>query len=524
MDLLIIGLDGLSYNILERFDMEFPYLKHVRSNGVGGNLMSVDTPTTIPAWTSFATGKDPGSHGVHSMKRISHDYEHGPAEVNTTDPGLYDFLDDSIFINLPAAEGRIPAAEDTYVQSSLLSASKEKMTPAPLQELDAYDQYVPIHDPTRKKNPDAYLDHVIEIARSREAFARDAFKTYDPRVGFVLFSTTDWAGHILAKLTTEEKRRQFYRQLVSEVAESTARLADLCENVVLMSDHGFERKQRTVHLANWLHEQGHMVEKSSDTERRSVSERVIDVATETAVETAKTLSQHSTKLYGFFRFLHNRLMGTDVGARLQAAARPDVDYANSRVWQLRYGCLYINDDRFDTPHVDEEEAARLRDELVTELSELKTEDGDPLFREVLTPEEAYADPIDDVPDVIPRPAPGHFPITHWSPTGGYTSPTESFEHRYRGLIAAHGPLFDSGDIEGMSIVDVLPTIMAALGEPLSPKFDGEARTDILAESPDVEEMPPDEIPEPRLAVETEEEREEREGVVEERLADLGYME
>ena len=522
MELLIIGLDGLSYNMLERFDVDFPYLDRVRSNGISGDLMSVDTPTTVPAWTSFATGKDPGSHGLHSMKRISSNYEHGPAEVNTSDPAIYDFLNNALFINLPASDGRIPAGEGTLVQSSILSKSKPDMIPNPLQELDTYEQYNPMHDPTKKKRPSQYLNHVIEIANSRTEFAYDAFETYDPRVGFVLFSTTDWAGHILAKLTSEEDRARFYRRLVGEVAAGAERLGDLCDNVLLMSDHGFERKRRTVHVADWLRDEGHLVEKKR--ESTSATERIIDGVADAAVGTAKALSRRSDRLYSFFRFVHNRLMGTDVGAQLQSAARPDTDYANSTVWQLRYGCLYLNDDRFDSPQVSGDEAEALRADLVAKLKELETENGNPIFREVLTPEEAYVDPIDDVPDVIPRPAPGHFPITHWSPTGGYTSPTDSFEHRYRGIVAAEGPMFESGEVEGMSIVDMLPTIMTALGEPLSPDFDGEARTDILAEPPEMTWRDADEIPETRMRHETENEREERESAVEERLADLGYME
>jgi predicted AlkP superfamily phosphohydrolase/phosphomutase len=522
MDLLIIGLDGLSYNMLERFDVDFPYLEQVRSEGVSGDLMSVDTPTTIPAWTSFATGKDPGSHGVHSMKRISSDYEHGSAEVNTTDPAIYDFLDDSLFINLPASDGRVPAGEGTLVQSSLLSTSKVEMVPDPLQELDTYEQYVPMHDPTKKTRPSQYLDHVIGIANSRTEFAFDAFETYDPRVGFVLFSTTDWAGHILAKLSSEEDRAQFYRRLVGEVAAGTERLAGLCDNVLLMSDHGFERKHRTVHVADWLRDQGHLVEHQQGS--KSMPERALNGAADAAVSTAKALSRRSDRLYSFFRFVHNRLMGTDVGARLQSAARPDTDYANSTAWQLRYGCLYLNDDRFASPQVSGDETEELQAELVAGLKELETEDGDAIFRDVLTPEEAYADPVDDVPDVIPRPASGHFPITHWSPTGGYTSPTDSFEHRYRGIVAAQGPMFESGEVNGMSIVDMLPTIMTALGEPLSPEFDGEVRTDLLSDPPEETWREVDEVPDARMRGETDNEREERESVVEERLADLGYME
>jgi hypothetical protein len=66
--------------------------------------------------------------------------------------------------------------------------------------------------------------------------------------------------------------------------------------------------------------------------------------------------------------------------------------------------------------------------------------------------------------------------------------------------------------------------MTALEEPLSPDFDGEVRTDMLADPPEQTWRDVDEIPEARVRRETDSEREERESTVEERLADLGYME
>lgn len=507
-----MGLDGLSYNMLRRFDVEFPYLETVLERGVSGDLMSVDTPTTIPAWTSFATGKDPGTHGVHNMKEQHPDYRTGPSRVNATDAGIYDLLEDAIFVNLPATAGREPAAEDTLLVSYLLESDKESMTPPELRSLDAYEDYVPMHDTSMKTNPDRYLEHVLDIVESRGDFAAEAFETYDPRVGFVLFSAPDWAGHILSNIRSDEKRASFYRRIVEAVGDETEDLAGLADNVVLMSDHGFEHKHTNVHLADWLHDRGYFVEREDD------GVDPFDIA----VGAAKSVARRSDRALAFFRFVHNRLLGTDLGAELQSAARPDVDYPNSRAWQLRYACIYLNDDRFESPQVDDPEA--LREELVESLEGVVDDDGDPVFRDVLRPEEAYEDPGPDVPDVICRPAPHHFPITHWSPTGEVTSPTSNFEHRYRGVFLGDGPLFAGGSVEGMSIVDVLPTVMAALGEPLPPDFDGEPRLDLLADGTHPGTMDPGEVPDPVVTPESESERSAREEKVTERLADLGYME
>lgn len=523
MDILVIGLDGLSYNMIDRFDISFPYLNSTKKNGVSGDLMSVDTPTTIPAWTSFATGKDPGSHGVHNMNQVSKDYQYGPVEPNTKDAAIYDFLDDALFLNLPASAGRVPAADGTLLESSLLEKTKAEMVPEPLQELDAYESYNPMHDHSKKQRPKVYRNHIREIIASRERFAREAFETYDPRFGFVLFSSTDWAGHMLSKLTSDRKQKEFYRTVVEDVAEAVEELAGLGDNVVLMSDHGFEHKHHTIHLADWLNEQDYLSIKSDDNKSRGITDRIIDRSVGLGVSTAQALSSRSELFYDFFRLIHNRLLGSELGDRIHEASTPDIDYPNSTAWQLRYGCLYLNDDRFDSPQVSADQREQLQRELVSELRELNA-DGEPIFRDVLVPEEAYANPGPDMPDVISRPAPGYHAITHWSPTGGYTSPTENFEHRYRGLIAAQGPLFGTGQIKGMSIVDLLPTLFAAMDEPLSPEFDGTVQSQFLSDDPSVEYLKPEAVPTPQTRGESHAERKEREEVVAERLADLGYME
>jgi predicted AlkP superfamily phosphohydrolase/phosphomutase len=515
MDLLIVGLDGLSYNMLDRFDIDMPVVERVRSAGVSGDLMSVDTPTTLPAWTSFATGKDPGSHGVSNMLRQAPDYEVTPIETSTSDPAVYDFLADGMFVNLPASVGREPAAEDTHLVSAMLAKDERDAVPPHLRELDAFDGYILDHDKALKRNPDAYFDHVCEITRTRHAFAREAYETYEPRVGFVLFSTPDWAGHLLSNFSEESTRADYYDQLLTVVDECAADLAGMADNVVLMSDHGFERKRTNVHVNDWLRDEGYLRTTASDA----------GTASRLAVDVAKAVGRRSDRAYELIRRVYNYIIGTDVGQNLQEAASPEIDYANSTAWQLRYGCVYVNDERFDDPEVTGAEADAVRERLREELAALTDGEDDPLFRAVLSPEAAYADPGPFAPDVIARPARQHFPTMLESPTGGYASATNNYNHRYRGVFAAEGPLFESGTVEGMRIVDVVPTILHVLGEPLSPDFDGEVREETLRTSRSPRYLDPEEVPEPRQrADDGEVSQAERDAVVEDRLADLGYLE
>jgi predicted AlkP superfamily phosphohydrolase/phosphomutase len=510
MDLLIIGLDGLSYNMLERFDVELDYFDRTREQGVSGDLMSVDTPTTFPAWTSFATGKDPGSHGVCDMMTQDADYSTRSVKTTTDDPSICDFFDDGIFINLPASTDRIPQGENTYVVSAFDAKNKETAVPDELKRLDAYDDYVLSHNPKLKATPNRYLQHILDISDARGRFATQAFEAYEPDVGFVLFSTPDWAGHLLGTLNTEKQRQGFYTTLLTHVDEWAEKLSAMADNIVLMSDHGFEQKHTTIHISDWLREEGYLVEEQSEG---------VPSAAEFATDVAMAVAKRSDILYGLMRRVHNRILGLDWGTSLQTATRPDPDYNRTTAWQLRYATIYINDDRFDSPTV--EDPGPLREKIRDGLRDLTDEDGNDIFRDVLLPEEAYNDPGSHPPDVLARPAPGHHPLRAWSPQGGVTSPTTSFEHRYNGIFVGDGPLFRDGTAEDLNIVDVLPTVMAALGHPVSPDFDGEAKIDLLKDPVEPSVLDRGELPSVHLRTDDDAERE---AVVEERLSDLGYME
>jgi len=511
LDLVVVGLDGLSYNMLERFDVDSPYIESVTERGVSGDLMSTDTPTTIPAWTSFATGKDPGTHGVQTMTELQSDYSSTPARTNRTEAGIYDFLNESVFVNLPATKGRTPAGRETLLVSGMLARDEADAVPEELQSLASFEDYVLDHDASLKMRPTRYFEHVEEITRAREAFAREAFETRDPRVGFVLFSTPDWAGHVLSNVSSEERRRELYASLLEVVDECAAGIAELADNVVLMSDHGFEYKQTNVHLNEWLHDEGYFETRTGGS---------VDFQ-RAALESVKAVASRSDRVLAVLRRVYNRLLGTRMGEQLTEAVSMDIDHAGAVAWQHQYGCVYVNDDRFDTPTVEDPEP--LIRQLAKEMREVRADDGTPLFREVLTAAEAYEDPEPDAPDVIARPAQGCFPTSLSSPTGGYASPTDNFEHRYRGMFAATGPLYDeSASVMGMSIVDVLPTLLHALGHPLAPDFTGTANTEILRTDREPTEMAYIDVPQPQFQAESDSAV--KDDVVEERLSDLGYIE
>ena len=64
--LIIIGIDGGTWKVLRPLINagKLPNLAQIINNGIHGDLQSTFPPSTIPAWLSMATGKNPGKLGV----------------------------------------------------------------------------------------------------------------------------------------------------------------------------------------------------------------------------------------------------------------------------------------------------------------------------------------------------------------------------------------------------------------------------------------------------------------------------
>jgi predicted AlkP superfamily phosphohydrolase/phosphomutase len=70
---LIVGLDSATFDLARPWidEGKLPSLAALMKNGAWGGLASVVPPITPPAWTSFMTGKNPGKHGIFHFLEAS---------------------------------------------------------------------------------------------------------------------------------------------------------------------------------------------------------------------------------------------------------------------------------------------------------------------------------------------------------------------------------------------------------------------------------------------------------------------
>ncbi|MFN2185295.1 MAG: alkaline phosphatase family protein, partial [Anaerolineae bacterium] len=66
MKVLVIGLDGVTLDLLGPWIEagELPNLQKLIQEGASGKLRSTLPPISSSSWSSFATGVNPGKHGL----------------------------------------------------------------------------------------------------------------------------------------------------------------------------------------------------------------------------------------------------------------------------------------------------------------------------------------------------------------------------------------------------------------------------------------------------------------------------
>ena len=82
MKLLVIGLDGATWNLLKPLidAGELPTIKQLIKNGLCDKLESSIPPVTVPAWKCYSTGTNPAKLGVYTWVGL---------DIKNKKPSLY---------------------------------------------------------------------------------------------------------------------------------------------------------------------------------------------------------------------------------------------------------------------------------------------------------------------------------------------------------------------------------------------------------------------------------------------------
>jgi predicted AlkP superfamily phosphohydrolase/phosphomutase len=232
--------------------------------------------------------------------------------------------------------------------------------------------------------------------------------------------------------------------------------------LLLYSDHGHSKIERTIAINRWLIEQGHLTLESHASDR--ATQNLYSLLTKVGIS-PKWLS----------RLLRNRLPKSVYERLISSASLIPMSELSDRInWEesdavaLSQGPLYINRDRLGSDY------DAFKNSLKQQLTSLSYR-GEPVLSDVYTASEVYEGPyIDSGPDLMLVSNQGWeiyggiVPSTFEAQASSWTSGNHPI-----GVLLCSGPGIIEDEFPEQSILDIAPTILYALGCSIPEDMDGE---------------------------------------------------
>lgn len=512
---VVLGLDGVPTELVERgiADGRLPNFERMRDEGTDGRTRSTVPPLSMIAWSSFATGRNPGNHGVYNFM-LKEAGEYGTNFVNADtlrekSVPVWEYLD---------AEGKrsgvmnvmpgYPPSETSgfHISDNITTPSTGSYAfPDELQEdiedrvgeydVDPYESY---DDGTDEENLDALLDNFFEIEKKRIEVAKLLIEEYPSEFYSLVFSGPDNVLHVLghvlddahpkhdpAVATRHEDKPLQLLELYDDLLGWVMERLNEEDALLVLSDHGHGPIYQTVNLNSWLYNAGYLeLEDRAWTKLKQFGYNYVYDAVEKAMS--------ELNLFSKLKMGVARTSGDGSGldlAELLTISRKDIDWSRTAAFTVASGGqIYINTEEHREGAVSPDQYEQVREALREELLAIEhPERGDRVIDSVLYGEDVYGDEYEDTrPDLVCMPAPGYqiqYPQTMKTErvfadppkTGSHTSMNEM-----NGIFYGWGGPVKNESGVTVDLTDFAPTALSLLDVPVPEGMDGDVRTDVVS--------------------------------------------
>lgn len=499
MKLLIIGIDGATFDLVRPWAEagHLPNLARLMADGVSADLASTLPPVTSPAWPTFMTGCNPGKHGVFDfIQPTGADF----SLVNSTK-----IRQSTIWQRLSAAGLKVgvlnvpvtypPHEVNGFMITGILSPKSGQICYPP----DLIDRYLEqLGDYRVAPNVQfkagieaAYAQDMYDLIRVHGDWALTLMENEPWDVLMVHFIALDIMMHAMWRHMDrqhprhepgphEHAIRDGYRLVDEYVGRMLERVPD-DTTVLLMSDHGFGPLHKIVNLNVYLMQKGLLKLKRDAVNRLKAAAFHLGLTPAGVYHMIETIG------------LQNLATRVSKQTRNEVVGRflsfDSVDWSRTVAYSMGHvGQIYLNvAGREPQGIVTPENYARLRQEVIDALQELRDEDGRPLVTRLILREETYQGPYAEKgPDI-------HLVLDDYNMIAFPMFATnndviadqirgDSGSHRREGIFIAHGPdVRANTQLDEVSILDLAPTVMALLGQPVPQIMDGRVLQEVFSQ-------------------------------------------
>lgn len=467
MRTLLFGLDGATYTVLDPLVASglMPNLARVYREGARAKLLSTPMPLTPQAWTSMATGRGMGHHGIHDFVRL----ESRPEGFHLRFNSGRDIACETIWKYASRMGKRITALNWIYLsppspvnghtmpgfvpgrylrRSSYPADLFQRLQQIPdfdvnLLGMDLEMEKLALQDLAADQWL-AWINHHIERERVWFGILEHLMLNEPSDLSAIVFDGVDKLQHLAYRFLDpqlapkqptawEKEIDAACRRYFQEVDRKLGRAMEILGKwgrVFIASDHGFTATHEIVHINRWLHDQGYL---------RWLGEAPSGEAESIFVE---GISKH-------FDF---------------------IDRAATKAFALTASCngIYII-------NVSPDEYAAFRDELIRKLSELRGPDGGRVITDIKKREEWFPGPfMQRAPDLTIELRDFGFVSVLDGPEVVVPRKHIGGVHHPDGVLLGCGPGIREGvTVERRNILDVAPLLCHSIGLEIPAEYEGE---------------------------------------------------
>jgi len=415
--LLILGIDGLDSELLEKWKDHLPNMGRLKAPKDGEAFSSIFPPDTTPAWATIYTGMSPSQHGVINFVNPA-DREGGYTPLEVSDELLRGntFWDNvskaghKVCIVLPMIISPGWEVNGTILCRSTSPANaREPLTSFPPDRVDIYNPHAPTLNLVGGFYGQSQLGGLADFLKRRleeeERLTMEMLEGEQWQLFFSYFSALDEVQHVFWPYCDPQHPAypgpnefetiilDFYKK-ADDILGRVLAACDPSDKVIVVSDHGQgPRPSLVANLNEWLRREGYLVpkQKGSTKAKNRLKSRV------------KNLLLGFVRRYGAGKVIMTASKHFPVWKKLLAPSS-GIDWEKSRAYvsdlsavkNYSYGGIRV----LDTGNPAEK--MRVIDEIISGLKELRRPDSqEPLVKLAARREDVYQGVhIDKYPEIL----------------------------------------------------------------------------------------------------------------------------